>query len=274
MTQVISRYLDTPDGRRLFLRELGDTGAEKTLVVVHGYGEHGGRYIERLQAFVEDGYRVLIADQRGHGRSDGPRGHVRRFQRYHDDLELVLAEAQSSAENTVLFGHSAGGLIVLSALLQRTLPVAAAALSSPLLGLAITPPKWKETLGRAVARVLPRVSLPTEIEANMVSRDPDVVRGYETDPLIHHVVNTRWFVETTATMTACLADAAKLPVPAFVMQSGEDKLVSADASAQFAQAAGCEFECVEGAYHELWFEPDGERYAEQMRQWLNLRVAA
>ncbi len=270
MTENTNRFLKTSDGLRLFVQFLGGEDAERTLVLVHGYGEHGGRYLQRAELFVEAGYRVVIPDVRGHGQSDGERGHVMRFDQYLADLDLVMGEVRTDAASTFLFGHSHGGLIAATRLLSGEAAFARAVLSSPLLGLSIVPPAWKEVAGRVLSRLLPRLSLPTEVESKWVSHDPDVVAAYDADPLNHHVVNSRWYTEVLGAMERALLDARRLTVPTLVLQAGDDKLVSASASRRWAAAGPADlltYEEVEGAYHELFFEPDGERHARRVLEW-------
>lgn len=277
MTDVATRShtFEARDGSHLFVCELGDPHADRTLVVVHGYGEHGGRYLDRMQRFAAAGYRVLIPDVRGHGRSDGPRGHVMTFSTYVNDLQAVLKHVETPPERTAMFGHSHGGLIVGRYLTMGGDDIAAAALSSPLFGLAIQAPAWKTTAGRILSRVAPRVSLPSEIAAEDVSSNPDTVRDYATDPLVHHVVNARWFTEAMLHIDAAFDGASAVTVPTLVMQAGDDRLVDADASRRWAdRCPTATYELVEGAYHELLFERDGAVHADRIAAFFDEHLAA
>lgn len=263
-----TRTLRAGDGLSLHLAELGPADADKTVVIVHGYAEHGGRYIERAQLFVDAGFRVLIPDVRGHGRSGGQRGHVMEFGTYLDDLAVVLHEAEGS--EIYLFGHSHGGLIVAAWLTERAAPIARAAMSSPFLGLGMKPPAWKLAAGRVLAKLLPKVSLPSEIDSSLVSHDAQVVADYEADPLNHKVNNARWFAEASAAQERAFAHADRVKVPLLVMQAGDDRIVSPQASRRWAGLAPAElvtFEMVPGAYHELFFEVDGAKHAERVVRW-------
>lgn len=267
---VKSRPIASRDGTRLHLTEMGDPNATRSLVVVHGYGEHGGRYVDRMQTFVDAGFRVLIPDMRGHGQSEGPRGHVMRWTDYVDDVRAVFGEVRTGPAATGILGHSNGGLITTSALLADAAPVACAALSSPLLGISVVPPKWKLVGAKVLSRFAPRVSLPSEIDPEVVSHDPDVVATYRTDPNNHHVNNARWYTEAVAAMNDAHARASTIDVPLLVMQAGDDRLVSAGASAAFAdRVPGAVYEEISGAFHELLFEPDGQRHADRLLAWFD-----
>ena len=190
------------------------------------------------------------------------------FDTYVDDLDRILAGLTTPPAKTVLFGHSHGGLISIHYALRHPGRFAALGLSSPLLRIAIIPPAWKASAGRLLSRIAPKLSLPTEIRPEWVSHDPAVVAAYGTDPLNHHVVNTRWFTEATAAMERAHAGAAALSLPTLLLQAGDDRLVSAAASRAFAGAApNCRYEEIPGAFHELWFEPDGATHAARFAAW-------
>jgi lysophospholipase len=265
---VSVRTLDAPDGTALHLLELGDADAAKTLLVVHGYGEHGGRYEERAQLFVDVGYRVLISDVRGHGRSGGNRGHVMSFATYLDDLARVIEEVGENSK-LFLFGHSHGGLIAATWLAERPSRVVRAALTSPFFGLGLKPPAWKELAARVLGRYLPKVSLPSEINPAHVSHDPAVVENYKTDPLNHSVANSRWYLEAMAAQERAFAAAPRVSLPTLVLQAGDDKLVSPAATRRWCDAApeSVEYEEIAGAYHELFFELDGQNHAQRVLDW-------
>lgn len=270
---VETRYLNATDGTRIFLTELGDPGASRTLVIVHGYAEHGGRYLKRAQLFAEAGYRVLIPDMRGHGRSDGPRGYVAAFHEYVDDLRMVLRHVHTPPAQTALFGHSNGGLICARYLTTGADAVRVAALTSPLLGLSIQPPAWKLGAAKLLSRFVPRVSLPSEIDPAILSHDPEAVADHRTDPLIHHVDNARWFAEAQRTWAVVYADAAHVSVPLLVLQAGDDRLVSPAAARAFAtRAPHAAYEEIAGAFHELWFEKDGETHARRVLTFFNAQL--
>ena len=124
------------------------------------------------------------------------------------DLDAVFAHFQLSQVSTALLGHSHGALISIRYLQTRPHAVAAAYITSPLLGIAVQAPAWKERLGRAMSRFMPRVSLPGEVKAEWVCRDPEVVRAYTSDPLNHHIVNARWYTETLGAMDSAFSGPA------------------------------------------------------------------
>lgn len=265
-------WWESRDGLRLHAYDHGQLDAARTLVLVHGYGEHGGRYHERAQLFVDAGYRVIVPDVRGHGKSEGSRGHTLEFSNYLDDLDRLATHIQTPKEATGLLGHSHGGLIVVRRTLQEPTFFAASAVTSPMLGLSIEAPRWKLTLGRVISKLFPKISLPTEIIPEHLSHDPAVVAAYATDTLGHKVINTRWFTEAMDAIEIAFRNVSRVPVPMYVIQAGDDKIVSPQATKTWADAAPSSlvrFEEIPGAYHELLFELDGETTAKKLLAFFN-----
>lgn len=270
-----SLWWDSSDGLRLHAYDHGDPNAAKTLVIKHGYGEHGGRYHHHAQRFVAAGYRVLVPDVRGHGQSEGRRGHTMRFSLYLEDLDLLAEHIHTPRESTGLLGHSNGGLIVVTRSLIEPTFFAASAVTSPMLGLSIEAPRWKLFGARLLSKIAPKVSLPTEIDPKLLSHDPEVVAAYEKDPLGHKVNNARWFTEAMDAIEDAFRNAGRVNLPMLVMQSGDDRIVSAEATRQWVGAAPAEFvayEEVPNAFHELLFELDGDTHAERLLAFFESKI--
>lgn len=270
-------WWESSDGVRLHAYDHGDLSASKTLVIAHGYGEHGGRYHEHARLFVDAGYRVLVPDIRGHGHSGGARGHTMRFSLYLEDLDLLAEHIQTPRESTGLLGHSNGGLIVISRALVEPTFFAASAVTSPLLGLSIDAPRWKLFGARLLSKIAPKISLPTEIDPKLLSHDPEVVAAYEVDPLGHKVNNARWFTEAMDAVEDAFRHAGRIQQPMLVMQAGDDQIVSAEATRQWVGAAPAQlvsYEEVPGAYHEILFEPDGATHAARLLAYFEEHLAS
>jgi lysophospholipase len=259
------------------LRELGDESAEKTLVVIHGYGDHGGRYLDSMEEAAARGYRVLLPDLRGHGKSGGRRGHVMRFEDYLDDVGVFMEQVDTEPEHTVMLGHSNGGLITLHWLMENRSSVAAAAVTSPFLGLALEAPGWKLWGAKFLSKLVPTLSLPTEVKAEDVSHDPEVVEAYDTDPLVHHVANARWFTEVMAAIDEVFIKANHIEVPLLVLQAGSDKIADPEATRRWAGSAPAEYVTYEeaaGQYHEVLFEVEGDKYRDRILEYFEKELSA
>jgi alpha-beta hydrolase superfamily lysophospholipase len=265
---TLHRALETPAGI-----------PRATLVVVHGYAEHTGRYAGLVKALVARGYATFSYDYRGHGRATGPRGHVDRFVEYVDDLRAACEAARTAVPGRplVLLAQSHGGLVALRALLdpQHAPDVAAAVLTAPFLGLAMEVPAWKTVLGRAASRIAPRLAMPNGLNPDDFSHDPAIATDYRNDPLNNKVATARWFTEMTAAQTYVRAHAGRLRVPTLWLLAGNDRVVSTPAAETvYAAAAGDKtLHRYDGLYHELYNErePDRSRVLADLFSWLDGR---
>ena len=255
--------------------------ARAVVLVVHGFGEHSGRYAWMAEQMNQAGRDVILFDYRGHGRAAGQRGHVGRFTEYLADfdtaLEVASAEsARRGGKPIAILGHSHGALIALRAVLdatrERPADLRSLVLSSPFLGISMPVPAWKDTAGRAMAKLIPRLSMPSGIPASSVSRDPDTVAAYAADPLNHAKASARWYVEAQAAQAWVKAHAGDLALPALLVVGGDDRIASAPATRAVAALMPkdrAELRLIEGAYHEVLNEQDRASKVAEVLGWLD-----
>jgi len=238
-----------------------------SVLLSHGFGEHRLRYGHVIEAWVKRGLLVLSYDLRGHGSSEGQRGHVEQFSDFLDDASALLEQLEQLRDEadvtgpSVVFGHSFGGLISIHLALRDPERVRLLALSSPFLGLAMQVPAVKLVLGRALSRYLPRFSLPNGISPSILTHDQSIVNRTAADPLCGRMVSARWFTETTAAQESAFARAAELRVPIFCLYAGDDRLALPSATRTFAQTVGSTnkvFRELPGQYHEILNELERE----------------
>jgi alpha-beta hydrolase superfamily lysophospholipase len=245
---------------------------------VHGFDAHSARYRHVGSALAQAGLTATLFDSRGHGRSQGRRGHVDRFAQYGADLAAVAAAARAAApgQPLTLLGHSLGGLVVLDAVLRGVLQPDRMVLAAPWLGLVMAVPWWKRAASPLFARLWPTLTMGNGLNASDISRNPDAVQSRETDPLIHHVATARWFEEVLATQQRIRTAQPTLKVPTLVLVAGQDRIVSSEATMTFAQAAGpaVAIRRYEALYHELFLEPEQEQVMTDILAWLRAPVAA
>ncbi len=274
----IEETITASDGLRLYLRRHEASAPRGEIVIVHGFGEHSGRYGALTEHLLANQYSVTAYDQRGHGLSDGLPGHVEAFSEYDEDLNKVISLTRSRAAGRPLFiiGHSMGGLVALRYLARRGGAVAGAIISAPLIAVAIPVPAHKLMIARVGARFAPRLRLDNEINPADLSRDPEVGRAYAADPHVNRKVSTKWFAEATHAMEEVKAWAGQIRTPVFVMHGTKDRLASLDATkALFDQIASSDKELAiyDGYYHELFNEPEKRELFERASLWLSQRVA-
>lgn len=243
------------------------------LCIAHGLGEHSGRYANLVNKLLPLGWSIFALDHRGHGKSQGNRGHVDSFSQYIDDLDTFIDIVKTKTKSPrFLFGHSMGGLIALSYAILHPDKIKGIVSSDAALKIAVEVPKWKSTLGRFMSRIIPTLSMNNEIDTNMLSHDAEVVDAYKNDPLVHPKVTARWFTEFVAQIDWVNKNAHKLNIPCLILQGGEDKLVHPDGSRQFfenVQIGDKEFKFYPGLYHELINELRKDEPLGDVAKWLD-----
>jgi alpha-beta hydrolase superfamily lysophospholipase len=267
------------DGLDLQAREWVPGGAKRGLVVlVHGFDDHGGRYLHVGEALAAAGFVLCSYDARGQGRSGGRWAYVDRYDQYLDDLGafLDLATARHPDLPRFLYGHSMGGNEVLNFLLRRQPRLAGAIATGPWLELATPAPAWKLAAARLAARLPGAPALPTGMDPNGISRDPAVVKAYLADPCVQGKITPRLLISVLDAGTWALDHAGHLRVPLLLLHGDADPITSHAASQRFARAAGplVTFRSWPGAFHELHNEPEKAEVLAAITGWLGARVSA
>lgn len=252
----------------------GTSGAGRVLVIVHGMGEHGGRYKHLPKFLGADFERFYAMDQRGHGRSGGLRGYAPSFDVFLADLKRVLNHVQERerGKKLVLLAHSFGGLVALNYLLkERKVPFVAAIVSAPLLGVTLKVPGYKKFLGEVLGRTLSKVQLKNEINPSHVSHDPAIVEAYVNDRLVHEKITPRLYLDMMAAMAWVNTQAGPLACPTLFLVPGDDRLVSSPQTLQFFRSLKYrdkELREYPEMFHEVLNEIGKERVFEDIRKWL------
>ena len=242
------------------------------MLLVHGYAEHSGRYEDMASWLAGRGCAVHAYDQRGHGRSEGPRCHVERFDEFLDYLEIVLDALRNDRPDLPisLVGHSMGGLVTLAFLATRKPRIVSAITSGAALSLGAVSPV-RVALARAVRRVLPRLAIGSGIDPEGLSRDPEVVRRYLADPLIVRTMTTSLGAELLAAAPRTAALAGDVAVPLLMLHGEADPLCSAEGSRAFhagLRGGGSALRIYPGLRHEIFNEPEREAIWQDLLAWL------
>ncbi len=266
-----------PRDSKLFYQAWLPPGDPKAvLLVVHGLGEHSGRYGNVVNYFVPRGYAVYALDHYGHGQSDGLREYVERFSDYTEPLKRFFDKVTGwqAGRRIFLMGHSLGGLISANYLLHYQAGLAGAVLSAPAVKLPPLSPALL-VIGRVLSRVAPKMGV-LALDAKGVSRDPEVVRAYVNDPLVFSGKTTaRLGAETIDAMQRVQAGAGAITLPLLILQGGADKLVSPEGAQELYQAAGSKDKTLKvypGLYHEIYNEPEHEQVLHDVETWLEARL--
>jgi len=252
---------------------LPETAAKAALLIVHGLGEHSGRYAKLAAHFVALGYAVYGFDHIGHGRSEGARLHVERFDEFTDTLgEFCDKVGQWQAGVPLFFlGHSMGGLIAADNLLRGDREVTGAILSAPSMkaGDSVAPATiW---LGKRLSIIAPKFRI-LAIDRGGISRDPAVLAACANDPLMSQDKFTaRLGVELLKAMRRVQAQAHEITLPFIVLQGGADPIVDPSGAQWFYDNAGSEHKVLKiypGLYHEVFNEPERAVVLKDMEEWL------
>lgn len=249
------------------------------IVLVHGLGEHGGRYAALASALVGAGLMVFAPDLPGHGMQPGARGDLH-WTDVRDRLLPALLDHAShelgDASPRFLFGHSLGGVMALDHALAHPERLAGLVLSSP--GLRIpAPPAWKVALARLVCALAPAAGFPNGLDPAGLSRDAEVVQRYRTDPLVHDRISPRTFFAFRDAAERGRRGAQTLRVPTFLVHGMADRLVDPRGSLEFAAAAPADrvrFTRFEQGAHELFNDLDRDAAIAALVAWLHERMSA
>ena len=269
--------IDSSENVSLFARIESPRQPRGCIVISHGFGEHSGRYDKLAERLAGINLTVVRYDLRGHGRSHGKRGHASSYEMYLNDLDhaIELAREHHPTLPTFIFGHSMGGAVVLNYALRRGNKLSGVISSGPWLRLAFEPPAWKVWLAHRIARLLPSLSMPTNLDINKLSHDPEVAKSIEADRLTNSVISAAAYVGIVAAGEYAIAHAATLKIPLLLMHGTDDAVTDFRASETFFAAAGSAdkaFKPWPGMYHETLNEIDSAPVYQTLIAWLEQRL--
>lgn len=249
-----------------------DSPPRAVVCLVHGLGEHSGRYVHVAAALNAAGYSLLGFDLRGHGKSGGPRGHTPTYDTLMDDIGRLLDEAtrRYPGKPQFLYGHSLGGNLVLNYALRRKPAIAGVISTSPGLRVANPLPPLQVALAKVMNKLQPGMQMANGLALDGLARDPEVIRAYTNDPLVHNKISVRLAMGMLDAGEWALAHAAEFPVPLLLAHGTADRLTSAPASQEFAAKVrgDCTLKLWEGFYHETHNEPEKAEVLAFMIDWL------
>lgn len=274
-TQHERGRVTTADNTELHWIETTSDRARATVLLVHGLGEHSGRYHHVVSRLQRGGYRVVAFDLRGHGESTGQRVYVRSYDEFMDDIWTIyrnVVEPGLDGHPLALLGHSMGGNLAMGFTLRHQDVVDALALSGPLLvaGSDINP--VTATLVGALGRFVPRLGVQT-LDAASISSDADVVAAYRSDPLVYNG-------KVTAGLAAALLGEMRtfpqrypeLTIPVLTMHGTADLLTDPSGSQHLADGAvntEVTVKLYDGLYHEIFNEPSQSAVLDDLIDWLD-----
>ncbi|TNE46768.1 MAG: alpha/beta hydrolase [Deltaproteobacteria bacterium] len=273
-------HFEARDGLRLYRRSWGD-GERATVALVHGFGEHVGRHNYLVQTLQSLDIRVEGMDCRGHGRSQGKRGYIDRFDQYIQDLNTFLQIVQSNHppdRPLFLLGHSQGGHVVLRYMLEHPrAPIDGVVVSSPFLGMTIKVNPALHTAAHLLSRTWPTFAQATPFGEEDLTHNQEMVEKTRRDPHYIQATTTRWYTETLKAQKHTMSRATEFTAPLLMQQAGQDRLVNKHTAQQFFEATASSdrqrFEYSD-SFHEIYNESEDRREQafEHLKGWLNEHI--
>lgn len=245
------------------------------VIIVHGLGEHSGRYQHVAEKLTKNNFGVIAYDHFGHGKTTGKRGHNPGYDYVLESISKLINKAKEVFGDKPLFlyGHSMGGNAVINFVLQKNNDLQGVISTSPLLQLAFQPPKWKLSLGKIAQKIAPSITLGNELDANDISRDPVEVQKYIEDPLVHDKVSPNFSLSFLDTGQWAIANASLLKVPMLLLHGTGDKINDYKASEAFANNTNkVTLKLYPEGYHELHNDLCKEEMLQDIIDWLNSQL--
>jgi alpha-beta hydrolase superfamily lysophospholipase len=262
------------DGVELYAQGWQPDAEPKAVVcLVHGLNEHSSRYAHVAAALNQAGYAVLAFDHHGHGLSGGLRGHIPSSSIYLESLDCLLQEAAQryAGKPRFLYGHSLGGILVLYYTLSRKPVLAGVIAASAGLRTALEEQKFKIMLTKWLSPILPKLSIPTGLDPNQLSRDPEVVKAYIKDPLVEKHATLGLARSTLKAIQYTFEHAHEFHLPLLLMHGDHDQIAYPRGSQEFASLvhSSCTLKLWEGLYHETHNEPEKDQVLAYVISWLD-----
>ena len=277
MNHIEGKFKGVRNANIYYQAWLPEGNVKAVLLVVHGLGEHSGRYMNVVNHFVPLGYAVYGLDHIGHGKSEGMREVVERFEDYTDTLTIYynMVKGWQTGKPVFLLGHSMGGLIAAYYLLDHQADFRGAVISAPGIKVSARISQAAITIGKILSVLAPKAGV-LALDVNGISRHPEVVRAYVNDPLVFHgKTPARLAAELVKTMSRVTAKVDKITLPFIVVQGGQDKLVDPAGAQMLYDKASSKDKTIkvyDGLYHEVFNEPERARVLKDVETWLAAHV--
>ena len=277
MNHIEGKFKGVRNANIYYQAWLPEGNVKAVLLVVHGLGEHSGRYMNVVNHFVPLGYAVYGLDHIGHGKSEGMREVVERFEDYTDTLTIYynMVKGWQTGKPIFLLGHSMGGLMAAYYLLDHQADFRGAVISAPGIKVSARISQAAITIGKILSVLAPKAGV-LALDVNGISRDPEVVTAYVNDPLVFHgKTPARLAAELVKTMSRVTAEVDKSTLPFIIVQGGQDKLVDPAGAQMLYDKASSKDKTIkvyDGLYHEVFNEPERARVLKDVETWLAAHV--
>ena len=265
-------YKETPAGRIAVYRHDTTSKPEAVILMIHGLGEHSGRYKTWAARFNETGISFWAFDLPGHGNSYGKKGTMPPFARLYSVIEDIISDIRTELPGTpvILYGHSLGGGLLLHFLLKNKPDITGAIVTSPWIRLTEEPPKFKLALASVSKKIFPDMTQPSGLKTKYLSHDSQVVTDYEKDPLVHGLISAGLFASMNEAAHEVLEHASEIEVPLLLTHGRDDMITSPAGTIEVAgMAPKATLKLWDGAYHEVHNDFLKDEHFEFIREWID-----
>ncbi|MCK9229912.1 MAG: lysophospholipase [Syntrophales bacterium] len=264
-------------GQNIYYRSwLPDDEPRAVLLIVHGLAEHSGRYGNLVNHFAPRGYALYGPDHIGHGKSDGTRVFVERFDDFIRPLNALFRMIRQwhPGKPVYLVGHSMGGLIAVIYLIENPEDMAGAILSAPAVKIPERMSSFAVLAAMVLSNLFPKIGI-MELDSDGISRDNAVVYAYRHDPLVYRgKITARLGTEMYRAMQRVASQASAIATPLLILQGSADRMVSPEGARTLYEKAGTtdkRLKLYDGLYHEVFNEPEYEEIMKEVERWLAMR---
>ena len=272
MTHSSFTRTDSKNRKIFYQKWIPEPPLSGMIALVHGLGEHSGRYGHVAEYFGRHGLGIVAVDTYGHGQTEGKHGHADSMESYMDQISDLLKNAKDEAAGkpVFLYGHSMGGNLVLNYLFRHKPVISGVIASAPAVRPGFSPSKLLLAIGRIGRVIAPSLTQPNSLDLNNLSHDAEVIEKYKSDPLVHNQVSGVVGLGIIEWGEWLLANAHQATVPLLIMHGSEDQLTHYETSKEFAsQLSGdVTFKTWEGFYHEIHNEPEKQQVFDYTLDWI------
>jgi len=265
-------YKETIAGKIAIYRYDTDQKPEAVIIMIHGLGEHSGRYDSWAKRFNASGITFRAIDLPGHGLSGGRRGTMPPFPKLYSLFEEIISDVRNDYPGVplILYGHSLGGGLLLHFLLKNKPDVRGAVITSPWIKLTETPPRFKLILASLTKKIMPDMTQLSGLKTKYLSHDPQVVKEYENDPLVHGFISAGLFASMNEAAEEVLKHASEIMLPLLLTHGRDDMIASPSGTIEVAGAAPhATLKLWDGAYHEVHNDNLKVEHFEFIREWID-----
>lgn len=278
MTNKNEFFLKTTNGKQIFTRTwIPESNLKAVIILVHGLGEHNGRYEYVSNFFNQNQIAFFSMDLSGHGKTEGLRGHADSFDEFSQEINSMMNYTKELYPDTPIFlyGHSMGGTIALYHVLSKKPDIRGLIVTSPLIEPGTPVPPVKMMAAKVFNKLFPKLILENGLDVNNLSRDPMIIKDYVNDPLVHSKLSARLGMQIVEKAEWEMAHAKDLSVPTLLLQGGKDHLVNPERTRDFAEKAPknmMKFVYFPDHLHELHNEPDRDQTLKIILDWIEKRL--